>query len=316
LPTAFAFAIMAGSLVLARPFTLLALAAAASVWASATPAGVSLSRSADPPWTDPTHQGEFELLAGRIASSLAGRTVAVHCESPSSWQTLSGQLGFDPELELGYVPVSFDPTGGTVLGDPTLVELSPDVCLRLQQFAHANPKPTTCTVVTTRRETVWVKRRVLVRKQTADKGKVHTRFVWQTKLERTTLTKRVRSAPRPCFAKGAPVAGMTNAYWLRYADDASAILVLAHETVHLTQYRAGLLAPSSNAAESEAQCVGLQRMPAIAAGLGDTAADGEAIAQFAYADIYPNFKGTPYWSADCVPGGMLDRRAVGHRVWP
>jgi hypothetical protein len=86
--------------------------------------------------------------------------------------------------------------------------------------------------------------------------------------------------------------------------------------VHLTQYRAGVPAPAADTAESEAQCVGMQWMPYVAGQLGDTAADAEAIAQYAYADLYPDFEGTPYWSPGCVPGGTLDRRGAGHRAWP
>ena len=316
LPSPPAAANMAGSLVRARAFLLLVFVVFAAVWAGSSTAGAPVSKDSEPPWADPAHQGQLELLTGKIASSLAARTVAVHCESPSSWQSLASRIGFDPGLELGYVPVDYDPSGQTVLSDPTLIELAPDACLGLQQFASADPKPTTCTVTVTKRETVKTSRRVLVPVQTTVRGRVSTRYVWQTRIVRTSVTRRVRSAPRPCFAHGAPVAGITNAYWSRYADDASAILVFAHETVHLAQYRAGQPPPASDAAESEAQCVGLQRMRAVAVKLGDTTADAEAIAQYTYADIYPNFKGTAYWSASCVPGGTLDERAGGTRAWP
>ena len=146
---------MARSLVRARALgTLSIVAAVAAAWASASLAGAPISNDAGLPWADPAHQGQLELLASRVASSLAGRLVAVQCESPSSWQTLARELGFDPVAELGYVPVSYDPTGETVLADSTVVELAPEVCLHLQAFASVDPKPTTCTVVTTRRETV------------------------------------------------------------------------------------------------------------------------------------------------------------------
>ena len=130
------------------------------------------------------------------------------------------------------------------------------------------------------------------------------------------MTRTTRSGPRPCFANGAPVAGMTNAFWARYADNASALLVLAHEAVHLTQYQAGRPPLASGAAESQAQCTGMQWIPTVATQLGDTSADAESIAQYTYADIYPNFKGTDYWSPSCIPGGALDRRATRHSAWP
>lgn len=307
---------MAGSRVRARAIVLLAVAAAAGVWASAGPAGAPIPKDAAPPWADPAHQGQLELLASHIASSLAGRPVAVHCEDPSTWTVLASQLGFDSGLELGYVPVAYDPTGQTVLDDPTLIELSPEVCLSLQQFASTDPKPTTCTVLVVKRETVLTKRRLLAREQVMVNGHPTVRLAWRVKLVPKTVRRRRRSAPRPCFAHGAPVAGMTNVFWSRYADEASAILVLAHETVHLTQYRAGAQVQPQAEVESEAQCLGMQWMPAVAVQLGDTPDDAEAIAQYTYAEIYPNFKGTPYWSAACVAGGSLDRRAPSHPAWP
>lgn len=290
--------------------------AAVATGAGSSLAGAPVTKDAGLPWADPAHQGQLELLAGQIASSLAGRTVTVHCESPDTWSSLAAELGFDQDSELGYVPISYDPLGRTVAADSTLIELAPQVCLALQQFAASDPKPTTCTVTVTKHQTVLVRRRVLVREQVKVDGKVLVRNVWRVELVRTTVTRTAKSGPRPCFGGGAPVAGMTNAFWSRYADDASAILVLAHEAVHLTQYRAGAPVPTPAKAESEAQCVGMQWMSAVASQLGDTAADAEAIAQYTYDDIYPNFKGTPYWSADCAPGGPLDRRAPDRRAWP
>jgi hypothetical protein len=310
-------AIMAVLLGRARAISVLSIAAAAIVAAPGSGlAGAPVSKGADLPWADPAHQGQLELLAGQIASSLAARTVAVHCESPSSWQALATQLGFDPSMELGYVPVSYDPLGETVAADSTLVELAPQVCLSLQQFASTDPKPTTCTVTTTKRQTVLTKRRVLVHRRVTVDGRVRVRTVWKVELVRTTVARITRSAPRPCFAAGKPVSGMTNAYWSRYADDASAILVLAHEAVHLTQYQAGLPVLAQGEAESQAQCIGMQWMHSVAEQLGDTPADAESIAQFTYADIYPNFEGTPYWSPDCVAHGALDRRPSEHTAWP
>jgi hypothetical protein len=309
---------MAGSPVRSRAITIASAVAVAALalGASTSQAGSPISKSAGPPWADPAHQGELELVAGRIASSLAGRPAVVRCESPSSWQALADQFGFDANPELGYIPVAYDATAQTVLTDSTQIELSPQVCLALQQFASADPKPTTCTIVITKYKTVLVKRRVLVRERTTTGGRVRIRAVWRVEDVPTRVAQQTRSTPQPCFARGAPVSGMSNAYWSRYADAASALLVLAHETVHLGQYRAGSPVPGTDAAESEAQCVGMQWMASVAVQLGDTPADAEAIAQFTYENLYPNFKGTPYWSADCVSGGALDRRGAGHRAWP
>jgi hypothetical protein len=317
LPSALGFGIMAGLPGGTRTVVIVSVVIAAFAAAAASSlAGAPVSKTAGLPWADPAHQGQLELLAGRIASALAGRTVAVRCESPDSWQALATQLGFDVDAELGYVPVSYDPLGQTVADDSTLIELAPQVCLSLQQFASSDPKPTTCTVMIAKRQAVQVRRRVLVHERVEVNGRVRVQAVWRVKLVRATVTRVKRSSPRPCFAAGAPVSGMTNAFWSRYADDASAILVLAHEAVHLTQYRAGAPVPAPAEAESEAQCVGMQWMPSVAVQLGDTSADAEAIAQYTYDDIYPDFKGTSYWSEGCVPGGRLDRRPGDHRAWP
>jgi hypothetical protein len=308
---------MAGSLVRARAVSLLLVCVAvAAGWSSSSLAGTRASADAGPPWADPAHQGRLELLAGRIVSTLAGRAVAVHCESPDSWQALGAELGFSADAELGYVPVSYDPLGQTVAADPTLIELAPQVCLSLYQFAFSDPKPTTCTVTVAKRHTVQVRRRVLVRERVKVNGRARVRAIWRVKLVRTTVTRLTTSPPRPCFAAGAPVSGMTNAFWSRYADDASAILVLAHEAVHLTQYRAGAPVPPRDSVEAEAQCTGMQWMHTVAVQLGDTRADAEAIAQYTYVGIYPDFRGTSYWSPECVQGGALDRRAAGRTSWP
>lgn len=288
----------------------LLLAAVCATTAAADSAPIP---KASPPWADPAHRSPLEVLAGRIASGLAGREVSVRCESEPDWQAQAGASGTDAAAELGYVPV--DDQAGTIAADASLVELSPGVCEPLQQFAAADPKPTKCSRRTVRTQTIVVTRRIPVRTHAVVGG--HERIVVRYKVVRTrkSATRTTVGPPGPCFAGGAPVAG-DNAFWSSYADYATALLVLAHETVHLTQDRAGRPLPSAATAEPEAQCVGMQWLPTVARELGDTADDAQAIAQYAYADLYPNFKGTVYWSAECGPGRALDRRAAGARAWP
>lgn len=298
-------------LVLALATLAAALPTAAVTSASAQPGAATLPPNAAAPWSDPTHHGPLEQLAGAVASTLAGRQVAVRCESPDAWQALVSASG---DTELGFVPLQLD-AAGTIADDASLVELSPQVCLQLQQFAAAAPKPTTCSQRTVRTAVVQRTRRVTVRRRVIERGR--------SRLVTSTISRRVRTAvrrvtagpPGPCFRDGRPLAG-GNAFWSAYASTATALLVLAHESVHLVQDRAGRPLPPTEQAESEAKCVGMQWLYAVAEQLGDSPDDAEAIAQYAYDDLYPSFRGTPYWSPACAPGGALDRRTPGTRSWP
>lgn len=147
----------------------------------------------------------------QIASAIAGRAVAVHCESPDSWQALSNTLGFDADAELGYVPVSYDPLGQTVAGDSNLVELAPQVWpLAAAVRVH---RPEVDYLRRDDRQTAdgVVKRHVLVHERIKANGRVRMRVVWRVRLVRTTVMRVTKSAPRPCFSAAAPVSGMTNA---------------------------------------------------------------------------------------------------------
>jgi hypothetical protein len=272
-----------------------------------------IQRSSAPPWSDPAHHGPLELLLGRVAGALAGRPVSVRCEDPAGWRGLTD----DADGELGFVPVDVGP-GGSIASDASVVELSPAVCGPLQTFASASGKPTKCSVRSETTKTVWVTRRVTVHEVVAgasSSSRDHVVVRQRTLRVKRTVKRTVTSSPGPCFVGGEPRAG-DNAFWSAYADTATALLAVAHETIHLTQDRSGTLLLPPSQAESEAQCVGMQRMAYVAEQLGDTDDDAEAIAQYAYDDIYPNSKGTVYWSAACVPGGALDRRQPGARAWP
>lgn len=249
------------------------------------------------PWTDPAHNSPLELLASRIASRIAGRSVRIVCEGDTDWRALAAQLGFDPARELGFVSVAWTTVNGVPVGGPVIsnvAQLGPYACYALQQFAVAVTKPTKCPQPAA--ADTFARRRRDVQAQPA-------------------------GPPGPCFAGDEPLpVRNANAFWATYGDTAMAMLTLAHEAVHLGGVVGGVL-PSGYAvgdpqAEAKAQCYGLQWLPWVAQQLGDTPDDALAIAQWAYTVLYPRYRGTSYWSPQCVPGGALDTRPAGTTAWP
>ena len=136
-----------------------------------------------------------------------------------------------------------------------------------------------------------------------------TRTVWKTKQAPVQTT--VAGPPAPCYPSG-DVSG-------DYGNYAYAIWVLAHESIHLYDMRSG--GSVDLPFEIRADCYGLQWVRYAAQQLGDTADDGEAIAQYDFNVQYPthqgitNGGGQPYWSADCHQGGPLDL-SPSDGVWP
>jgi hypothetical protein len=101
------------------------------------------------------------------------------------------------------------------------------------------------------------------------------------------------------------------AYGKRWPEDrwegyyfAWSVKVLAHEAQHLRGIES----------EAEADCYGLQAMPAVARGLGLDAERGRFLAEYAWGYIYPRVR-DDYWSAECRDGGDLDLRPSSP-VWP
>ena len=95
------------------------------------------------PWTYPGHSSPLELLAGRIASHIAGRKVTVRCEGPTTWDALATKAGLNPVWELGWVPTVYGSKTGLV--PLTYTELAGErVCLPLDAFALAPTKQTKC----------------------------------------------------------------------------------------------------------------------------------------------------------------------------
>ena len=122
------------------------LAALLSLTAGALGDTQPVPPSAPAPWADPSHQSPLEVLASRIATHIAGKQVAIHCESDSDWSTVVTQAGGDPAGESGFVATQWNGATGQLLSLSTVAELSSGICGPLQQFASAAVKPTKCTV--------------------------------------------------------------------------------------------------------------------------------------------------------------------------
>jgi hypothetical protein len=318
------------------PSVLVAVAAFAMLFAGQARADVPVLPTSDSlPWTDPAHHSPLEDLSSSIASQIAGRQASVICDGESDWQQLSVSYGFDPNWELGFVPFSYYLGSRTIVEDASTVFLSPRTCLSLLQFGRANPKPTKCSAIETHTTIVYktvrykttvsvrVKRRMRVNGKWVVGTVVVKRTVWKTKQVPQAVTTSTTGAPEPCYVARTKTAkaGQPDSYWQAYEEYALGMLVLGHESVHLTQSRAGAsidaVLPTS---ETNANCYGLQRIASVAQRLGATADDAQAIAAYAYDSIYPgyqgaSFNGSPYWSADCRQDGPLDL-TPGDGIWP
>jgi len=252
----------------------------------AIPVALALAGAALAPGTaraDEPRAAPIELLAGEIASAIAGRPVAVRCEDDAGWQADAVARGFDGAEVWGYVALAVDPDARVFLVEPDAAALSPRACRYLQAYAGATLKPTTCAVP--------------VRAPAARRG------------------RRAKAIPRsPCFVDGWPTARMPDGYWADYHRYAIAIGTLAHEAVHLGQARAGLPMPSEAELESEATCHGIQLMPQVVAGLGGTVDDGRGVARYFLDLVYPGMP-PEYRAVPCVRGGSLDL-TPDDGVWP
>lgn len=146
------------------------------------------------PWTGGAAvTSQLESVAGAIASTVAGRPVAVRCEADDSWTTLASSFGFDTTQVLGFVTFS-----GTTPDD--YAELAPGVCQSLQSFATATTKPTKCQLT--------------------------ARLAGKKKARTTT------QPAAPCFANGRRLSA-GNSFWDAYFSTAEALQTLVHESIHL-----------------------------------------------------------------------------------
>ncbi len=275
--------------------SLLACALAASALGDTAPV------PAGSPWTDAAHDTPLELLAGSIASHIAGTPVSVHCESDGDWAAIVTAQGGDPNGESGFVATEWNGSTGELLSLSNVAELSSGVCVPLEQFASAPVKPTKCPVAT-------AGKLAATRRGARKAPLVHA---------------KAAPVPSPCYlGAGKKAEPMSAAYWASYAQYAVAILTLAHESIHLGGIVGGTLsnglAVGDQQAEAKADCFGMQWMPYVAEQLGDTPDDAQALARYFWDEVYPlSLPSHPqYWSADCRPGGALDTRPPGTTAWP
>jgi hypothetical protein len=290
-----------------------ALLAAAAVSAAAIHADTApIPDSPDLPWTNPQHTSGLEVLLSGIASTIAGRAVTVRCEGDTDWRVLVARQGGDPAAELGFVGIAYD-AQGRLTSLATVAELAgQSVCLPLKAFAVAVTKPTKC------RSASFV----------AVTEKVPTRVLVHGKLVRRVIARRVvrlgpYESPTPCYPPDGRVQAVDATFWEDYDAYATAILTLAHESIHLGG-TVGLRLANGTVrgdplAEAKAQCWGMQWMPYVAEQLGDSAADAQAIATYWWDRDYPRYEqlaGGQYWSADCRSGGALDLHLPGATAWP
>ena len=276
------------------------------------------------PWTDPNHQNPLEVLAGQIASKIAGRPVGVRCEGTNDWQKLSQENGTDTD---GFVRATWHWNGS--LWSPTtegFAQLSPEVCQALRRFALATTKPTKCAATITATKTVLQKVTVTKKVRRKVNGKWVTRIVKSIRVVPRKVTTQVQGPTGPCYL-GANrfAASMPDSFWSDYGDYSYAILMLAHEASHLGG-DLGIVIPADYPGagqvgyaddEARAECHGMQWTAYAAEQLGDTPDDAKAIARYDFDNIYPKYtaKHPEYGSPDCRENGPLDL-SPGDGRWP
>jgi hypothetical protein len=291
---------------------------------------VTIPPGSPDPWSDPNHHTPFEQLASTIASAIAGRPVVARCEDQATWNALdpngsAGEvLGFVKEPphsttttvtryryvwsyhrvqgkrvryrhKVAYTAVVTH--ADTFTASAETIELSPDVCGPLQQFAEASTKPTKCTPI----------------------GPAVPCFVGTPTTEFPGLC--TDSTLTVCYSTALD---WGDDYYAAYAGYAQALLTLAHESIHIIQATAGNVVPADTLIEAQAECSGMQWTPQVATQLGDSSDDAQSIADYVWLLGYPGEANPtdayamqhPYWSADCKPGGALDIRPPGTTVWP
>jgi hypothetical protein len=302
--------------------TVLVALLAAQVGMAARADTAPIADSPDLPWTNPAHESSLEVLASKIASVIAKRPVTIRCEGDTDWVKLVAQSGGDPSSELGYVAATT--TNGVVTSISNFAEMAGGrVCLPLKRFAVALTKPTKCKSLVPRTTFSYVTRRVPVKKTIVVAGKRQVKTTWVRKRIRVKIVSIVLGPPIACYQSSKPTELVPLSFWSEYNVYATAILSLAHESIHLGGIMPGTRLPNGvyvgdPLGEAKAQCYGIQWMPYVAQQLGDTADDAQAIAQYFYSVIYPQFATSSlaeYWSADCKAGGALDLKLPGPAPW-
>ena len=288
----------------------------------------------DLPWTDPNHLSPLEVLSSQIAGQIAGREVRVYCNGQNDWDILRAQRSI-PENVWGYVAGQqyYIQSRAFVSSAPD-TKLAPIACQYLWGFAKAQAKPTKCdatqTVTTsrtvavryTKRVAVRVTRRVKVNGVYVKRRVTVYRQVWRTRREQRTTTTTVPLGRVPCYSTAEPGTTVTPPAGgqAEYRNVVFAIATLAHESIHLLDFTAGRsidAVATTQAAESRADCLGMQNIARVAVALGDTPDDAAALANYYALKMYPGRQTSnpDYWSPDCVSDGRLDQ-TPGDGVWP
>ena len=283
-----------------------------------------LPQSDSLPWSDPNHQSPLEMLDSQIASDIAKRPVRSYCNGETDWNALGASREFDAGGVGGFVDVPryYHSNTRTFYDSSTAEQLSPRACWYLSRYAMAAAKPTKCQTYATREVTTstTVSYRAKVRTRVRTRVKVKGRWVLRSRWVTKTVTK-TKQVPKVSTTQVpgpmSPCYGLTSAVpavgWSEYGNYVLALLVLAHESVHLLDLQSGH--PIDLPFEARAQCLGMQLVPYVATKLGATADDAAATARYAFDRIYPSYEGTEYWSADCRQDGSLDL-SPGDGIWP
>ena len=288
----------------------------------------------DLPWADPNHRSPLEVVSSQIASQIAGREVRVYCNGQNDWEILRAQESISENV-WGYVlgPYYYVVSRTWVSSAPD-TQLAPIACQYLWNFAKATAKPTTCdassTTMTSQSVTVRYKqqaavtivRRVKVNGVYLKRRVTVYRDVWRTRQEQRTATATVQLGRVPCYAAAAPGTTVSAAVGgeIEFRNFVFALATLAHESIHLFDLTAGRSidpVATTQAAESRAECFGMQNIALVAVALGDTPDDAAALAKYYATVMYPRRQTSApdYWSPDCVPDGHLDL-TPGDGVWP
>lgn len=272
------------------------------------------------PWSDPAHQSPLEQFGSGIASQIAGRQVRVLCAGQGDWDGLGRSRETDLSNIGGFVDTRYWVGTRTIVDSATGTWLSPNACTYLWQYGKAEAKPTKCPTVIrqpkTVTETVQVPKKVKVRVKVKGKWKTIVKTVMTTKQVSRDVLETVPGPAAPCYTGGASTAVTeVGSDYYRYAQS---LMTLAHESIHLLDFRAG--ASIDQPFEARAECFALQWLPWVATQFGTTPDDGRALANYSWTVIYPRYQGVshngdPYWSPDCVQNGPLDL-SPGDGLWP
>jgi hypothetical protein len=214
----------------------------------------------------------IDPLLSQIATGIAGTPTQVYCHTSADW-----------------APPDGDPSHGGYATRPNRIDISPLDCEALKAYASADQKPTMCGSWTTVSSTISEKVRYRKTIRVKIRGKLVKRRVWRTKIVAHPVEKNVPGPLVTCWRPGGTQVIPRGA---GYSAIAHAIQTVAHESIHVLDYRTGV-APT----ETHAECAGMAAAPAVAVALGGTLEDGQALIAWYSSDIRPNYPDPTYTQA-------------------